>query len=161
VPEEPIQIHPEKQFHVTMMLADAAVEAGRKLTIAGAGWTQISAIPTPFAVCGWVAVPWELMDQAHQGQLKLVDADGQTYRLPDGQPLQLPPDNFSVQRLPGIRPGMAENHFFMVQIGGLPLNPGQRYVWELWINGKTHDDWRLPFNVADAPPEFGGAEEAA
>jgi hypothetical protein len=154
-------LHPEKEMKVTMMLADAALEVGGKMTIAGAGWKVISPNPTPFAVCGWIDVPWNLMNQGHQAQLALLDADGHPYAVPGGVPVALPPDNFSVQRMPGMKPGMTGSHFLVVQVGGLPLIPGETYVWELSINGKTHEEWRLPFYVADAPPQVGGQQEEA
>jgi hypothetical protein len=32
----------------------------------------------------------------------------------------------------------------------LPLPSGGRYVWELKIDGRSEDDWRLPFTTQPA-----------
>ena len=34
-----------------------------------------------------------------------------------------------------------------INIGPLPLPPGQRYVWELSIDGESRPDWHLAFST--------------
>jgi len=41
---------------------------------------------------------------------------------------------------------------FVFNFVELPLLPGGRYAWELKIDGRTEDDWRLPFSTRHALP---------
>jgi hypothetical protein len=150
--DEAVPLHPQKEMKVTMLLADyAAATPDGKLTVVGAGWKVISPAPHPFAVAAIVEVPWDLANKRHTLQLRLVDADGQPFTLPDGSELELPPDQFEVGRPAGVKPGTAISHNVVLNSMPLPFEAGKHYVWEIEINGVKHEDWRLPFSVAQAP----------
>jgi hypothetical protein len=40
-----------------------------------------------------------------------------------------------------------------VNIGGLPLEPGQRYEWRMTIDGREDEDWCLGFETYPAEPQ--------
>ncbi len=41
---------------------------------------------------------------------------------------------------------------FVAPVGpGLPLTPGGTYVWQLWIDDDTREEWRHPFYVRPLP----------
>jgi hypothetical protein len=40
-----------------------------------------------------------------------------------------------------------------VNLGPLPLEPGNRYTWRLTIDGETNEDWALGFTTRPRPVE--------
>jgi hypothetical protein len=49
---------------------------------------------------------------------------------------------------PQVKPGTALGWPFAVNVSpGLPLEPATIYEWRLSIDGKTHEDWTLPFST--------------
>lgn len=133
----------------TMLLADHAVVAEGKLYIAGAGWTTISSAPAPFAIALLVDVPWTMTDQPLSFQLRLVTADGQPVLVGDGA-VQVD-GTFQCARPPGAPPGSRIPVPLAFTFAGLPLPPGQRFIWELAIDDQTNEEWRLAFDVRPAP----------
>lgn len=135
---------------VTMLLADHAAVAEGKLYISGAGWTAIPSTPTPFAIALLVEVPWTLTDQAFPFHLRLVTADGIPVSIGDQGPVQIeatvrcarPPHALAGSRVP------VPLAFTFV---GLALPPAQRLVWELEIDGRVQEEWRLSFDVQPRP----------
>src|SRR6059058_3327455 len=87
---------------------------------------------------------------AHRWTLALVDADGTPVFLPapdDGQqPLRLEGE-IEVVRGAESAPGIPLDWAMAINIGPLPLPPGQRYVWELSIDGESEPDWHLAFST--------------
>ena len=57
---------------------------------------------------------------------------------------------FEVGRPPGLAAGTDIDLAVAVTIGPLPLEPGNRYAWHLWIDGETREDWSRPFTVRPA-----------
>jgi hypothetical protein len=52
---------------------------------------------------------------------------------------------------PHVKPGTSRDWPFAVNVGpGLPLQPGEIYVWRISINGKSEDGWTLPFSTVAA-----------
>ena len=49
------------------------------------------------------------------------------------------------------RPGIPLDWAMAINIGPLPLPPGQRYVWELSIDGESQPDWHLAFSTRPPP----------
>jgi hypothetical protein len=134
-------------------LADyAAVTPDGKLTMVGAGWTTIPP-GVPFAVAGFIDVPWDQANTNHKVTMRLVDADGElvTVQLPDGSEVPAGEEfTFQVGRPPNVTPRAQPVPVAMFH-SPLPLTPGQDYAWRTSINGNEHEDWRLPFSVAPAP----------
>ena len=55
---------------------------------------------------------------------------------------------FEVGRPPGLKPGTPLDFPVAVNSTPLPLEPG-RYEWRLTIDGRSDEDWRLPFTTRD------------
>jgi hypothetical protein len=136
---------------VTMLLADYANVSDGKLTVVGGGWSLIGPEPAPFGIAILVHVPWDQANQLHVLRLELLDADGEAVVIEtDGgeEPVVFFDDvEFEVGRPAGLKPGTALEFPLAVNSGPLPLEPGRRYEWRLSLDGRTDDDWRLPFTV--------------
>jgi hypothetical protein len=136
-----------------MMLADSAQAVAGKLYVLGGGWSITGPDPTPSAIAIKLDVPWDRAEEPHRWMLALVDADGSPVLLPgtDGepQPLRLEGE-IEVTRVVESAPGIPLDWAMAINIGPLPLTPGQRYVWELSIDGESHPDWHLAFSTRPA-----------
>jgi hypothetical protein len=128
----------------TLMLADSAQVAEGKLFILGGGWSITSgALPSALAIK--IEVPWNDANRPHTMTIRLLDSDG-------NEVLDLANETFEVGRPAGIPTGTAIDHLLAIQMGPLTmLEHGQRYVWELSIDGNVSDDWRCAFYVRPAP----------
>jgi hypothetical protein len=140
---------------VTMLLADAAQAVDGKLYVLGGGWTITGPDPIPSAIALQIKVPWDRANRRHTFELTLLDGDGVQVLLqssPEAQPepLQIGGE-FEVGRPVGVLPGTPLDAVLALNIGPLPLPPGGRYVWELKIDGRTEDDWHLPFSTHPGP----------
>ena len=139
---------------VTMMLADHVQVAEGKLFVSGGGWTWIQA-GAPFGIALLVEVPWDRLNEKHKLRMELVDADGQPVTVggPSGDQPVFFEGEFVGGRPPEHAPGTPLTMPLPVNFGGgLPLAPGQRYRWQLTINGESHEDWTLAFTTRQAPP---------
>jgi hypothetical protein len=143
-------------MRVTMMLADSAQAVAGKLYVLGGGWSITGPEPAPSAIAIKLDVPWDQAEVAHRWTLALVDADGTPVFLPapdDGQqPLRLEGE-IEVVRGAESAPGIPLDWAMAINIGPLPLPPGQRYVWELSIDGESRPDWHLAFSTRPAPAD--------
>jgi hypothetical protein len=142
-------------FKVSAFLADAAQVMGGKLYVLGGGWSWIVA-GAPFVVCGKIDIPWHRGTDWHTLRLELVDGDGQTVSVPQGddepRPLMfdLPPYRATIG--PQVKPGTPLDWPFVLTIGpGLPLEAGSLYEWRITVNGDAQDGWNLPFYTAPKP----------
>jgi hypothetical protein len=138
----------------TLLLADFAQVAEGKLTVVGGGWSVTGPEPTPFAIAILVQVPWDQANVRHTLRLELLDADGNavTIETDEGEeePILFFDDLvFEVGRPPGLKPGTPLDFPVAVNSGPLPLEPGMRYEWRLSIDGRSDEDWRLPFTTRD------------
>jgi Family of unknown function (DUF6941) len=136
----------------TLLLADFAQVADGKLTVVGGGWSVTGPEPTPFAIAILVQVPWDQANVRHTLRLELLDADGNavTVETDEGgeEPIVFFDDLvFEVGRPPGLKPGTPLDFPVAVNSGPLPLEPGGRYEWRLSIDGRSDEDWRLPFTT--------------
>ena len=139
---------------VTLLLADSAQEIGGKLYILGGGWSLTGPEVGPMALAIKIDVPWGAANQKHTFEIKLLSEDG-------GPPPMLTKEglgqgearfsgSFEVGRPPGLPPGTDIDTALAVQLGPLPLVPGQGYVWQVEIDGSTHDHWKRPFRVRES-----------
>lgn len=138
-------------MRATILLADAAQAIGGKLYILGGGWSLIGPDPTPSAVAVKLEVPWDRANHRYQLMLQLVDADGQAVVVPspeggESQPLEFTAE-FEAGRPPGLRAGTPLDGAFAINLGPLPLEPGNRYAWRLMIDGETEPEWQIGFSV--------------
>lgn len=136
----------------TLVLADAAQAADGKLSVLGGGWNFTGPQVGPSALGVIMEVPWNETNTPHQVVLELQDTDGQPARLgPEAQPLRIE-TVVEVGRPPGHPPGTSLNVPLAMNLGPLPLIPGQRYVWVLSIDGETEGQWQVAFNVRPTGP---------
>jgi hypothetical protein len=137
------------EVKATMLLADYAVVSDGKLTIVGGGWSQTGPEPSSFGIGLLIQVPWDQANTMHAFSVELVDSDGAEVILQtaeeDEQPVAFGGE-FEVGRPPGLKPGTPLDFPVAVNSTPLPLEPG-RYEWRLTIDGKSREDWTLPFTV--------------
>ncbi|HST56095.1 MAG TPA: hypothetical protein VLJ42_09410 [Solirubrobacteraceae bacterium] len=144
-------------FRVTMMLADAAQAVDNKLYIIGGGWSITGPDPAPSAIAIQIKVPWDEANQRHRMRLELLDTDGANVMIecPTGDEPIVVENDFEVGRPPGIKPGTPIELGLALNIGPLPLEPGNRYEWRLHIGADTREEWTLPFSTREQQPTNG------
>jgi hypothetical protein len=134
----------------TMLLADYAGVSEGKLTIVGGGWSQTGPEPSAFGIGLLIQVPWDQANTPHSFSVELLDTDGASVSFEgddDDNDQQVAfGGEFEVGRPPGLKPGTPLDFPVAVNSTPLPLEPG-RYEWRLTIDGKSHQDWTLPFTV--------------
>jgi len=133
---------------VTILLADHAQVANDKLYLLGGGWAFTGPqVAGPMGLAVLIEVPWDQANRPHKLKLELQDADGQLPLVPPAnQPLVVEGD-LEVGRPPGHPEGTPLNVPFALNVPGLALPPGARYVWVLYIDGDTSPEWQVAFNV--------------
>jgi len=137
-----------------MMLADAAQATGGKLYILGGGWSVTGPGPTPYALALKIEVPWDETNKRHTLMLRLLDEDGHPVRVPaptgEEVPLEIPAD-FEVGRPAGTMVGSPIDMPVVLNIGPMPLPPGRRFVWRLFIDDRSDPGWEASFATRPAP----------
>jgi hypothetical protein len=127
-----------------MLLADAAQVSDGKLYVLGGGWSVTTGV-VPSALAIKIEVGWNEANEEHKLAIRLRDSDGSTV-------LDLATQTFEVGRPAGLPPGTAIDHVLAIQMGPLAmLQAGERYIWELEIDGQVHDEWRCAFYVRPTP----------
>src|SRR5207245_6209027 len=139
---------------VTMMLADAAQAVNGKLYIMGGGWSVMGPEPTPYAIALKVEVPWDETNKRHTLVLRLLDDDGRPVRVAarneDPIALEIPAD-FEVGRPAGEHAGSPIDKPLVINIGPMPLAHGRRFVWRLFIDGRSKRDRRVSYTTPTPP----------
>ena len=120
---------------MTMLLCDAAQEAGGKLFILGGGWS-VSRGPGPYsmALAVKIEVPWSEANQPHTVVAELLTEDGRPVVV-DGNAIRID-GRVEVGRPPGLPAGTALDAPMALNINGLPLQPGG-YRWQFAIDGEV------------------------
>lgn len=139
------------EVEITMILCEYAQAAEGKLTIVGGGWSMRSAEPSPMGIGVLVELPSDAAINAHAFCIRLRDTDGNTVSDPNGQPIRIE-GGFDATRMPGTPPNVPLVVPLAINIAGLALPPGQRYVWELTFDGNDEAVWQVAFNTA--PPQL-------
>jgi hypothetical protein len=137
-----------------MLLADYAEAINGKLYIMGGGWSITGPEPPNFGIAIKIEVPWDQTNRRHDILLRLLDADGQSVTVPGPmgeQPVEVRGE-FEVGRPPGLPHGTPIDSVLAINVQSLPVPPGGRYVWKLWIGDETSEQWELGFNTRPAPP---------
>jgi hypothetical protein len=132
-----------------MLLADYAVVSDGKLTIVGGGWSQTGPELSSFGIGLLIQVPWDQSNTRHSFSVALLDSDGAEVVLEtdeEGQQAVAFGGEFEVGRPPGLKPGTPLDFPVAVNSTPLPLEAG-RYEWRLTIDGKSREDWTMPFTV--------------
>jgi len=141
---------------VTVLLADSAqADQAGKVHALGLGWTLTGSPSPPMAVVLLIDVEWTETNQKYRVKAELLTADGRPV-MAEGPAAPVPvafEGEFEVGRPPGIPHGTPGRLPVAVNIGpGLPLVPGQRYVWRATVDGHHEDGWDAGFLVREAEP---------
>lgn len=151
---------------INVILADiGAQDASGKLNLLGAGWSQISVLPSgrtsDFAVAVLMEAPWDKCNREIELVMELHDEDGKPVMIPgpvDPQPLRIS-QQIIVPTIPGSPNGSPGTANMLMNLqGGLALYPGASYRWVLTIDGERDDAWTAGFFVQRQPaaPTIGG-----
>jgi len=140
-------------LRVTMLLADSAQVADRKLYVLGGGLSVVGPRPQPMGVAIRIEVPWDRANVGHQWRLELLDEDGHPVLI-NGQPLVVH-GRFEAGRPAGLKVGTPLSVPLAITFPTLPVRPGHSYTWQLSIDEATQVDWRQSFHVRAAPPRPG------
>lgn len=137
---------------VTMMLADSAQTVNGKLYILGGGWSVTGPSPTPSAVVLKIEVPWGETNRKHKLKIELLDSDFKPVLVPTpaGNSALVITGEFEVGRPPGLIQGSPLDMPVTFNIGPVPLEPGKRFVWKLWIDDKSDENWQATFSTRPA-----------
>ena len=146
-----------------MMLCDAAQVADGKLYILGGGWSVTGPDPAPSAIAIKIEVDWNEADAEHHWELFVVDADGKEVGVetPDGTLMIEIRGDFQVGRPDAVPAGSPIDLPLAINLGPLPLEPGNRYTWRLTIDGRTDEAWTLGFTTRPAVSTPGEPVEGA
>lgn len=135
-----------------MLLCDHAVVAEGKLYISGGGWSQTGPDPSPTAIAMKIDVPWDRTNTPIALRLRLVGADGEpvTQAGPMGPvPIEVGAQ-LEVGRPPGLAQGTPIDAPMAINLPPFLLPPGQRFSWDLEIDGETNENWHLAFSTRPA-----------
>ncbi|GIU85128.1 MAG: hypothetical protein KatS3mg008_1903 [Acidimicrobiales bacterium] len=135
-------------FEVTMLLADAAQVADRKLYILGGGVSLVGPAPTPMALAILIRVPWDRANEVHDWKVELLDEDFSPVMAND-RPV-LVGGTFEAGRPPGLQPGTPLDVPLAINFGPVALPPGRRYTWRFSIDDTSEEGWRVSFSVREA-----------
>lgn len=133
-------------MRAAIILSDFAQVSDGKLTVVGAGWDFIGPDPCPFAVGVLLQVPWDQTNKKHSFSLILHDGDGKPYVGPQGEKVAVE-GQMEVGRPPGYPVGSSMTSALALNVGPVPLRPGNRYEVILTINGASREEWKLAFNT--------------
>jgi len=135
---------------VLMLLADSAQIADGKLYILGGGWSITGPDPSPSAVAIKLSVDRHEVDMVHRWELVLEDADGAPVLLGDErQPIEVHGE-FSVGAPTGVLEGTPVDFPIALGIPPIPLPPGSRFQWRLFIDGETPAGATVAFSTRPA-----------
>lgn len=138
-------------YRVTMLMADAAQVADRKLYILGGGITLLPARPTPISLALMIQVPWDQANMRHQWRIELLDEDFMPVMA--GERPVMVGGEFEAGRPAGVTPGSSLDVPLAINFSALPIKPGSRYTWRLSIDDDTEPEWRVSFSVREAQPQ--------
>ena len=139
----------------TVILADFAEAINGKLYIMGGGWSITGPDPTPSALAVKLEVPWDESNRQHTLRLALIDDDDQPV-IPIGgeKPFEIT-GGFEVGRPTGLPPGTPLDNVLALNFPPMPLERGKRYIWRMWIDDQSQDDWQVAFLVRRGQPQPG------
>jgi len=132
---------------LTMLLADAVQAVNGKLYVLGGGWSIAGPELAPSGLAIKIDVPWDEANKKHRFRLALLDADGHAVMVPGGQAAVEVSGEFEAGRPAGLRPGTPLDVVLALNIGPLLLDADSRYVWRMWIDEQTREDWEVSFST--------------
>ena len=131
------------------MLADAAQSVGNKLYILGGGWSLTGPQPTPSALAIHIKVPWDQANVRHRLRVELIDQDGHPVVAegPEGEQEIRIESEFEVGRPAGLKSGTPIDVSIAINVPPLPLPPGGRFEWRLFVDEQSQESWRAVFGT--------------
>ncbi|WP_446724906.1 DUF6941 family protein [Nocardioides lacus] len=143
-----------------LILSDAAQATDGKVSALGVGWRDTVSPTPPMGLVVLIDCPWDQTNTKHNAHIELVDTDGKLVSFqqgPMGQPIPAIAMDVQIEtgRPPGLPPGSPQRVSLGVNIGPLPLPPGQ-YEFRLSIDDEAMDSWLSSFIVRanPGPPAF-------
>ncbi|GAA1022086.1 MULTISPECIES: DUF6941 family protein [Amycolatopsis] len=141
-------------MRVNVLLGDSAqVDVGGKAHVLGMGWTKTGVPTGPMAVVVLISLDDEAeVTKPHDVVIKLMDQRGEVVdlsavgarRMEFEAKIEPRPD---VQvELPSVAP-------IAIQLVGLQLSPGESYVWQVDVDGRSESAWSASFTTH---PEMAG-----
>ena len=122
-------------METVLLLADAATQDSHgKVSALGLGWSVTSSPTPPAALVLFMKVPWNLANQKHRLEMRLVDEDGRPAGPgPEGLNIQ---GEFEVGRPPGLPQGTDIDNAIVLNLpAGLELGTDRGYEWRVEVNG--------------------------
>lgn len=135
---------------LTMMLADSAQAVNGKLYILGGGWSIVGPKPRPMAIVMKIEVPWDQANIEQRFRLRLIDQDARPVMVSTEKgerPVEIS-GTFTTGRAAHLPYGKPVGVPLAINHPPIKLEPGGSYVWELYINDDTREDWKLDFSVS-------------
>lgn len=134
-------------MRATLLLADAVQASEGKLFILGGGWSFTGPDVGPMAVAALVEVSWHEANQPHTVRLELQGPDRTPARIGEPDETLIIPATLEVGRPPGHPAGTPFNVPLAFNFGPLPLAPGSRYVWALYLDEADEPAAEVGFNT--------------
>lgn len=132
------------------MLCDYAQVADGKMTIVGGGWNELRSPMAPISVAALLHLPWQEKPREHHVVLELIDEDGRQVMDTGGSTPVRVEAGLAVEggdKRPD-RVGVPIPVPFACVFGPLGLEGGKRYVWRLFIDEETSEEWQASFLVS-------------
>ena len=139
-----------------LFLADAAQVADGKINALGIGWERVLLGMSPWAIAGYIDVPWVDSNRDHTLKIELVTADGAVVCVPTpmgDQPFTIEM-GFQVGRPPGVTQGSSLRVPIAISLSPLPVPVG-RYEFRVSIDDKLLAESTMPMEVMGAVPGTG------
>jgi hypothetical protein len=141
-----------------MLLADFAQVSGGKLYVIGGGWSITGPAPTQMSIALKLEVPWDRANHKFPMRLELQTEDGglaQVRTAFGGQETTVVVEGeFEAGRPAGLKQGTPLDVAMAINIPPMQLSPGARYVWKLFIDGDTQEEWALSFSTRPQKPSI-------
>jgi hypothetical protein len=144
-------------MRATLLLAEAAQVAEGKLNVLGAGWSELAPGGAPMAIAVLIEFPASEANGDHHFELFLTDQEHQPVFTegPNGRVAIEVRGDASVSLPEGFDSAVPVPWPIAVNIPGMVLPPGERYQWNLVVDGNTQPDWVLAFRTRPEPEPAG------
>lgn len=131
-----------------LFLSDAAQLAVGKVSALGIGWERTPLGMTPWAIGGYVDVPWDQSNRDHTLRVALFTTDGQAVTVPTpmGDHAFVIEAVFQVGRPPGIVAGSYLRVPIALSLAPLPIALG-RYEFRVSIDEQPFPDSTMTMQV--------------
>ncbi|HMJ03261.1 MAG TPA: hypothetical protein VK506_09980 [Conexibacter sp.] len=142
-----------RNVKVSLLLAQFVQEAQGLVNMIGGGITVMGPDPSPVAIAGAIELPWDAAGVQHQIRFELIDSEGQPVLGPSAEGGEVPivvEGHFDVAPAPGTKRGTPLTFPIALNLPPQPIPPDGRYEWRLYVDGETHEDWRLGFTTRPA-----------